>query len=224
MKIAKIFQMLTYWPTYGFFRILTRYKIEGQENLIGLENKGVIFASNHASFLDGPISAASMPRHSFYPSRFFPIRFLVLKKYFKWINPFLPPLCFLIAAYVRINGSIPIEKTGGDLFKALKDAISALKNGDKIWIYPEGGMTKDGNLRQGKRGVAFLRKQTGAPVVPVGIVGSFKTFWFPEIFSTLLHRNKVIVRIGKPIYSFGDITLEEETKIIMSKIAELMKS
>ncbi len=223
MKIAKIFQMLTYWPTYGFFRILTDYKIEGQENLKGLENKGIIFASNHASFLDGPISAASMPRCGFYPSRFFPIRFLALRKYFKWINPFLPPLCFLIAAYVRINGSIPIERTGGDLFKALKNATEALKNGDKIWIYPEGGMTKDGNLRQGKRGVAFLRKQTGAPIVPVGINGSFKTFWFPEIFSTLLRKNKVVVRIGKPIYTLGDATLEEETGIIMSKIAELLK-
>lgn len=221
MKIAKYFQALTYWPIYGTLRILTHYKIEGQENLKGLEGQGVIFASNHASFLDGPISAASMPRKGFYPSEFFPIRFLALRKFYNWINPF-GPLCFFVAFYVRINGSIPIYKTGGDLFRALSLAIEAVKNGDKVWIYPEGKRTKDGNLQPGKRGMVFLHQQTGAPLVPVAITGSFRTFWFPKIFGTFLRRNKIIVRIGKPIYSLGKISLEEGTDVVMNRIAELL--
>jgi len=222
VKIAKIVQALTYWPIYGTLRILTRYQVEGQENLKGLENQGIIFASNHTSYVDGPICAACMPRASWYPHEFFPIRFMAWKKFFKWFNPFLPPLSFFVAAYVRYNGSVPVERAGGDLLRALRYAIEALKTGDKLWIYPEGGITKDGKLQQGKRGVAFLHKQTKAPIVPVALIGTHKTFRFPKIFSTLLRKNKITVRIGKPIYDLGNVSLEEGTEKIMKSIGELM--
>lgn len=218
VKIAKIFQTVTYWPIYLALKLFWSYKIKGQENLKGLEDKGIIFASNHASYLDGPICAASMTRKSFYPSDFFPIRFLALRKYYNWFNPFPFPLNFFTAAYVKINGSIPIDKTSGDLLKALASATKALKLGDKVWIFPEGKRTKDGKLQQGKRGVAFLHKQTGAPIVPVAIIGSYKIF----SLKTLFRKNKLQVRIGKPIYSLGNISLEEGTDIIMQKIAELL--
>ncbi|MEW5908071.1 MAG: lysophospholipid acyltransferase family protein [Patescibacteria group bacterium] len=219
VQIAKIFQMLTYWPIYLGLKICAGYKIEGQENLKGLENKAVIFASNHASYLDGPICAASMPKESFYPNRFFPIRFLALRQYYNWRNPFPFPFNFLTAAYVRINGSIPIDKTGGDLLKALEEAITALKNGDKVWIYPEGSRTKDGNLQKGRRGVAFLQKQTSAPIVPVGITGSHKVC----SLKTLFRKNRVSIRIGKPVYSFGGGSLENNVENLMSAISSLIK-
>lgn len=219
MKIAKIFQMLTYWPIYGSLRIFARYKIEGQENLKGLENKGLIFASNHASYIDGPISAASMPRHSFYPSKFFPIRFLAFKKFFGLFGQFPFPISIPIALYVRVNGSIPVEKSGGDLFKALRKTIEALKNKNKVWIYPEGGITKDGHLQPGKRGIAFLHQQTGAPIIPVGIIGSYKIL-SPK---TILRKNKVKVKIGKPIFNLGDVSLEDGVNMVMRNIAQLLK-
>lgn len=217
-KIAKIFQAITYWPIFLTLKLLWRYEVTGQENLKGLEDKGIIFASNHASYLDGPISAASMPRDSFYPGKFFPIRFLALREFFNWRNSFPFLINYFVAAYVRVNGSIPINRTGGDLFKALTSAIEALKKGHKIWIYPEGEKTKDGNLQSGKRGVAFLHQQTKAPIVPVRIIGNFKMFSLKNIFN----RRKLYVKIGKPIYSFGNASLEEGTKIVMSKIAELL--
>lgn len=221
VKIAKIFQAFTYWPIYLSLKFFVRYKIEGQKNLKGLEDKGVIFASNHASFLDGPMCAASIPRNGFYPSGFFPIRFLALRQFYNWINPF-GPLCLFIAAYVRVNGSIPIDRTGGDLFKALKDALEALRNGDKVWIYPEGKRTKTGQLQPGKRGVAFLHKHTGAPVVPVGVIGSFRIFGIKKIWGTLLRRNKVTVRIGKPIYNLNSASLEEGAEKVMRGIGNLL--
>jgi len=218
VKIAKIFQAFTYWPIYLSLKFFANYKIEGQENLKGLEDKGVIFASNHASYIDGPISAASMPRRSFYPSGFFPIRFLALRQYYNWINPFPIPLNFLTAGYVRINGSIPIDRTGGDLFKALVNAVEALKNRDKVWIYPEGRRTQDGNLQPGKRGVAFLHQQTRAPIVPVGISGSFKM----SFLGFLLSKHKIRIKIGKPIYNLNNASLEKEAEKVMQEIGKLM--
>lgn len=216
-SIAKIFQAITYWPIYLFLKFFVHYEIDGQENLRGLENKAIIFASNHASYIDGPISAASMPRESFYPHKFFPIKFLVLREFFSIKNRFTFPFSLLMTAYVRINGSIPVDKAGGDLFKALKDVMEALDAGARIWIYPEGGMTKDGKLRQGKRGVAFLHQQTKAPIIPVGIIGNFGIL----STKTLLRKNKVKVKIGKPIYSLGEISLEEGVEKVMSEIAKL---
>ena len=122
-KIAKIVQAITYWPTYLTLRFFFHYEVEGQENLKGLEEKGVIFASNHASYIDGPISAASMPRNGWWPKDFLPMRFLVFKKFFGLFGQFLFPVSVPVALYVRFNGSIPVEKSGGDLFKALRCAI-----------------------------------------------------------------------------------------------------
>jgi len=222
-KIAKVVQALTYWPIYLLLKFFVHYQVEGQESLRELEKRGVIFASNHASYIDGPISAASMPRSGWWPSKFFPIRFLALKKFFNFFGGFPFPISLFTAAYVRLNGSIPVERTGGDLFKALEEVIKELRAGAKIWIYPEGGITKDGNLQQGKRGVVFLHQQTGAPIVPVALIGTFKIL----SLKTLFRKNKVKVNIGKPIYSLENCSrencdLEAGVEKIMSNIAELM--
>ena len=210
-KIAKTFQALTYWPIYWTLKFFVHFKIEGQENLRGLEDKGVIFVSNHASYIDGPISAATMPRDSWYPKKFFPIRFLALDKYFRYRY-------LLVALYVWINGSIKISRTGGDLRKSLINAIDALNNSACIWVYPEGKMTRDGKLQPGKRGMAFLHQETGAPIVPVGIIGNYGIL----SFGTLLRKSKLKVRIGKPIYSLGNASLEERVNVVMNRIAELL--
>ena len=216
---AKFFQAFTYWPILGVLKIFAGYTVEGQENLKDSEDKAIIFASNHASYFDGPISAACMPRKGFYPKNFFPVRFLSAKEFFEWKNRFRFPLSVWTALYVRINGSVSVEKTGGDLKKALHDSIVALKNQDKLWVYPEGKKSVDGKLQEGKRGVVFLHKETGAPIVPVAIIGSHN---LSSIANFLLRKNKIKIAIGKPIYLDDEISLEDGVVIVMNKIAELI--
>lgn len=217
--IPKFVQQLTYWPIYLTLKVFFRYQIEGQENLKGLEDKPVIFASNHASFVDGPICAAAMPRDLVVPAKFFPIRFLAAKEYFNyWRNSFPFPLSLFIAAYVRMNGSILVIRGLGDFQQNLAEAIKALKKGAKIWIYPEGKRTRDGKLQPGKKGAVYLHQVTGAPIVPVGVSGAFKIL-SPK---TLLGRTKVKIRIGRPISFPNSVSLEEGTEIIMKEIAKLL--
>ena len=197
--IPKLVQQLTYWPIYLVLKAFFYYQVEGQENLKGLEDKPVIFVSNHASYLDGPVCAAAMPRNSVVPHKFFPIRFLVVQEYFNyWKNSFPFPVSF-VAAYVRTNGSILVVRGLGDFQKNLAEAVKALKKGAKIWIYPEGKLTLDGKLQQGKKGAAYLHQTTGALIVPVGLSGTFGIF----------KSKKIKVKIGKPIHSLGNISLEE---------------
>ncbi|KKQ21702.1 hypothetical protein A2999_01635 [Candidatus Wolfebacteria bacterium RIFCSPLOWO2_01_FULL_38_11] len=215
--IPRIFQQFTYWPTYLALRILFDYKIEGWENIRGLEEKGVIFASNHASYIDGPICAASMPRESLLPKRFFPVRFIIVDEYYRWNNPFPFPFSIFSAAYVRINGSVPVTRGLNNLQENLAKAVEIVKKGEKLWIFPEGKFTKDGRLQPGKKGVAYLHQETKAPIVPVGIIGNYKILSFKSLFS----KNRLKIRIGKPIYSL-DSDLEKGVQTIMSEIARLL--
>ena len=183
VEIAKIFQQVCYWLIYLILKFFVHYKVEGQENLKGLEEGAVIFASNHASYIDGPVSAVAMPRHGFVPKRFFPVRFLVAKEYFGLKGQFPFPISILAAIFVRINGSIPIKRKLDGLHKDLEEAIKALEIGSKIWIYPEGRITSDGNLiRPGKKGVVYLHQQTHAPIVPVGLIGTYKILSIKTLF------------------------------------------
>ncbi|MEK9150887.1 MAG: lysophospholipid acyltransferase family protein [Patescibacteria group bacterium] len=217
--IAKAFQSVTYWPIYSALKFFARYKIEGQENLKGLENGGVIFASNHASFIDPQICGMAMPRESLTPQKFFPVRFLAAYEFFRWFkNPAFFPFSIIVAAYVRLNASIPVIRGLNNIEQNLAKAVEAVKNGDKIWIYPEGRVSKDGNIQKGKKGIVYLHQKTGAPIVPVGIIGNFGIL----SFKTLLRKNSVKIKIGRPIRSLIAETPEEAVSEVMRQIGDLV--
>src|SRR5690606_19208666 len=66
-----------------------------------------------------------------------------------------------------------------------------------VALYPEGTRSLDGRLYKGRTGVAFLALQTGAPVVPVGLVGTDKVMPVGAKFPSL--RERVTVRFGMPL-------------------------
>ena len=217
MKRAKIFQALHYWPTYLLLKFFVKYEVHGQEHLRGLENEAIILTSNHCSWFDGPIAAASLPRASLFPKKFFPIRFLVMERFFHWKY-------LAIAAFVRLNGSIKVPD-GAKKDAILQDAIAALKSGHTIWVYPEGGWDEknQGRLRRGRKGIVYLHRATGAKIVPVGIIGNHGLL-HPR---TLFRRKKVVVNIGHPIVSLDDsgaCTLTEGVAKVMARIQELINT
>ena len=216
--IPRLVQQIIYWPTYLTLRVFFCFRAEGQENLKGLEDGAVIFASNHASFLDGPICAAAMPREGVVPKRFFAVRFLVEKKAFALIKNIVPfPLSIVFAIYVRLNGSVPVVRGLKDIQKNLEEAVRALSKGTKMWVFPEGKLSKDGTLQEGKKGAAYLHQTTGAAIVPVGLVGTCR---MPSRFLRF-QRPCVTVRIGNPMRLPEGISLEEGTDLIMKEIAML---
>ena len=123
----------------GLFKLLFRLKVEGQENLKEIEDGPIIFASNHNSYIDGGIAGASLLKGSSYPKKFFPIRYLVGSEYFKWKY-------FPVNIFVMLVGSVKVKRAkikkedNSHLFDALSNAIKALNDENKVWIYPEGGL------------------------------------------------------------------------------------
>ncbi|MDR1823810.1 MAG: 1-acyl-sn-glycerol-3-phosphate acyltransferase [Bifidobacteriaceae bacterium] len=78
-----------------------------------------------------------------------------------------------IAGFMRGLGMIPVDRSGGSAsLAALDKGKEILAKGQLFGIYPEGTRSPDGRLYRGKTGVARLAIETGAPVVPVVMVGT----------------------------------------------------
>lgn len=88
-------------------------------------------------------------------------------------------------------------------------ALELLANGQTLIIYPEGRRSEDGKLGQAYSGAALLAVKSGAPIVPVGIVGTGQLtgkWWF-------FKRPKITINIGKPftLSTFHNKLSKEET-------------
>ena len=164
-------------------RLVYRPKIEGREKVP--QSGAVIFASNHLSFIDSIAIPVAAPR---------PVHFLAKSSYFEgtgfkgWMSK----------TFFQSIGAIPVRRGAG---QAALDALDLqrqlLDEGLAVALYPEGTRSTDGRLYKGRTGVAFLALQTGAPVVPVGLVGTNKVMPVGAKMPTLSER--ITVRFGDPL-------------------------
>lgn len=133
-----------------------RLRWEGVEH-VPLE-RGAILCPNHASYLD--------PTFLFYPIFFHRgrrlVRFLAVDIYFKG----------LLGWYLRLFESIRVSKDRIDL-KAYRETIARLNEGKLVGIFPEGERTRDGRFMTFQIGAACIAIQTGAPLIPVTINGTY---------------------------------------------------
>jgi 1-acyl-sn-glycerol-3-phosphate acyltransferase len=160
------------------FRFAWRIRCEGLENL---PSQGpVVVCPNHVSVLDSFILPSVLPRR---------ITYIGKAEYLEsWKTRTLFPAL----------GMIPIDRSGGEASKrALDEAAAVLERGELFGIYPEGTRSRDGKLHKGHTGPARLALRTGAPLVPVGLVGTDRIqppdAKLPKVFEPCL------VRIGRPI-------------------------
>lgn len=149
--------MAAFW--YYFILTLARFAFWclGGLRSVGESNiprkGGVIVAPYHVSHLDPEAVACGTNRM---------LRFMAKEELFQHK---------LFGRFIGSIGAFPVKRGEGDT-EAIRFAIEAIKGGDAVLIFPE-GTRGDGRVVQPiNRGVAMLAKRTGAPVVPVGIVGT----------------------------------------------------
>jgi 1-acyl-sn-glycerol-3-phosphate acyltransferase len=95
-------------------------------------------------------------------------------------------------------GMIPIDRRGGEHAQAaLLAAEAVLRSGGLFAIYPEGTRSRTGDLHRGRTGAARLAIETGAPVIPVGLMGTAEVLPVgsrrPRFF------RPITIRLGAPI-------------------------
>ncbi|HEY8372570.1 MAG TPA: lysophospholipid acyltransferase family protein [Pseudonocardiaceae bacterium] len=163
-------------------RLLYRPVVEGVENIP--RTGPVIIASNHLSFIDSVVIPLMMPR---------PVAFLAKAEYFQGRGL----KGRLMRWFFTAQGAIPVQRGNGRAAReSLDTAIEVLSSGGAFGIYPEGTRSRDGRLHRGHVGVARLTLATGAPVVPVGLIGTDE---LQPVGSRLPRIRPFTVRFGTPL-------------------------
>jgi 1-acyl-sn-glycerol-3-phosphate acyltransferase len=151
----------------------------GRENLLPV----AVYTSNHTSFMDTPLVFSSLP---------FQFRILAKQSLWKW--PF-------IGWHLQRSGQIPVdEESGSGSVAGLNRAIRVLKSGMPLFIFPEGGRTKDGQVQSFMRGPAYISIRARVPLVPMALIGTFELL---PIHTHHFRPRPVKLVIGKPIDPSG---------------------
>ncbi len=133
-------------------RLVYRFKVRGDENIPTAG--AAILVCNHVSFVDAVLLMAASPR---------PIRFIMDHRIFA-----MPVLGW----FFRLAKAIPIasQREHPAVYEqAFARAREVLADGDLLCIFPEGAITRDGELGEFRAGVMKLLETNPVPVVPLAL-------------------------------------------------------
>jgi 1-acyl-sn-glycerol-3-phosphate acyltransferase len=167
-----------------------------------------ILAFNHLSFSDHFFGPLPLPRK---------VTFLAKSEYFTGRG-----LKGLISkAFFRGVGQIPVDRAGGAASeRALRTGLRVLAEGKLLGIYPEGTRTPDGRLYRGHTGVARLALDSGAPVIPCAMIGTFEMQPPGRLLPRLSIRPGV--RYGKPLDFSRYAALKSDRLVLRAVTDEIM--
>lgn len=170
-----------YGTWYGFILFLARvllFRIPGGLRVKGRQNVPMdgplLVAPNHVSNLDPEAVAVSMPRQ---------IAFMGKAELFK--VPILAPL-------IRSLGCFPVHRGTADT-EALRLAYKLLGEGRALLMFPEGARGDGKLLTSVSRGIAMVARRSGAPVLPVAVIGTHRR----------MPKGRVIPGFGRTTVVFG---------------------
>ncbi len=167
----------------GLFLALFKYKVEGLENL---PKKGkIILAGNHTGWLDTFIVQMATKRHLWFVTGPAAFQIPIVKYLLKYFN--VLPLQF------------------GKGLEALDSAVTQLKKGEAVIIFPEGKLTPNGELCKFHRGVGIIAKQADCAVVPFAIKGGFESWKYNRKLPKLF--NHIVIQFGQP---YRDLSKDEK--------------
>lgn len=193
----------------GLLNVLSQWEVSGAENIP--KEGPLIVAVNHISFLDGLYLALAVPRHVH----------LIMK-----VEGLDIPV---LGGFIGLWGAFPVRRGVVDR-KALAEALNLLEQGKVLGIFPEGTRSKGEDsyqLKRAKAGVTVIALRSGAPILPVGMIGTQIPFSRRSPWLRL-RRPKVQICIGEPFKlpdyegSFDRQTLFDATSEVMYRIADLL--
>ena len=182
-------------------KIFFRLRVEGLENLPQKTN--FIIVANHLSFMDPIVVGVAIPQK---------VHWITHRLLFK--IPILRLFFYLTACIPSGNSS--------------SKAAELLFQNKNVGMFPEGAISRSGELLDFKRGSAMLAMKTGRPVVPCAVLGTFKALPFGRMFPKFV---KIKVKVGKPRYFLkefyiiiDDVDMQEGLIKIRNTIKELLNA
>jgi len=153
-------EFLMRFLSWVFVNIMYRIKVRGLENIP--ETGPALLVCNHVSFMDALVIGGSVRR---------PVRFVMDHNIFK-----IPMMGFIF----RTSRAIPIAPAREDpaaLAQAFDQIDAELAEGEIVCIFPEGKLTRHGEMNEFKRGVERILERRAVPVVPMALRGLWGSFF-----------------------------------------------
>lgn len=161
-----------------YLRAAYRFEVQGAERFPA--EGPVIVVANHLSFMDSFWIPLCTPRR---------VVFLAKAEYFE---------SWKTAWFFRGMGMIPVKRgVRHQAEAALQAGLEHLEGAGVLGMYPEGTRSPDGKLHRGRTGVARLALRSGAPIVPVGLIGSREVM--PKDARLPRLRGNITARVGSPM-------------------------
>ncbi|MHC4470505.1 MAG: lysophospholipid acyltransferase family protein [Planctomycetota bacterium] len=174
-RLEAFFRILLYPVAEPLSRVVFDLRFE-EARFIPRRGPALLVA-NHQGYLDPFFLQMATVR---------PIRYMMTSDFYD-LRAFRP--------FFRFVGAIRVPERGPTR-DAIRDALRVLEEGGIVGIFPEGQLSRDGELGQALPGAAFLAARSGAPVVPARIRGSIdvlpKGQWLPR-------QAPVRIRFGPPL-------------------------
>lgn len=154
-------EFLMRFLSWVLVRTLYRLRAQGIEENVPDEGPALLVC-NHVSYMDALILAATIPR---------PVRFVM---YYKIFNIPVMRWIFRTAKAIPIAGA----RENPELMRRAFDEIdAALAEGEIVGIFPEGALTKDGEMSAFKSGVEKVLERREVPVIPMALRGMWTSMW-----------------------------------------------
>jgi 1-acyl-sn-glycerol-3-phosphate acyltransferase len=125
-----------------------------------------------------------------------------------------------MAAFFTSLGHVPVERADTRAAASVIDVgVDVLRQGNALGIFPEGTRSPDGRTHKFRTGVARLALRSGAPVIPVGLIGTREVQPPGE---RRWHRAHVEVHFGEPV-SFGHRAAEERSARVLREVTDTIR-
>jgi long-chain acyl-CoA synthetase len=185
-----------------FFKVYNGLTVRGVANLP--KSGPYIIAPNHLSLADAPSVVAAVTR-SIGPRTFF----------LGTTDFFGGPLTSKIAEFIQV---IPVDMDS-KLYGALQLSAYVLRQGKILCVFPEGSRSRDGNIKEFKKGVGIIARELNLPVVPVAIDGTYQVLAPGKRFP---RPARISVTFGKPIAP-ADMDYDGIVKKLYQEVVGLLK-
>ncbi|KRD31886.1 MULTISPECIES: MFS transporter [unclassified Lysobacter] len=153
-------EFLMRFMSWVLVRALYRLRVKGVEQIP--DEGAALVVCNHVSYMDALILSASIPR---------PVRFVM---YYKIFNIPVMSWIFRTAKAIPIAGA---RENPEIMRRAFEEIEAALADGQIVGIFPEGALTKDGEIAKFKSGVEHILEKQPVPVIPMALRGMWTSMW-----------------------------------------------
>jgi acyl-[acyl-carrier-protein]-phospholipid O-acyltransferase/long-chain-fatty-acid--[acyl-carrier-protein] ligase len=201
-NIVKIIQLTAYWPLLLLFKILFNFKVRGTDNLKKAGDSFII-AVNHISYLDPLSVPLAMP----FRFKYFPLFYMAYDYFYD------------IFFFYRFFGAIRAH-AGRDLELSGRPLINLLTCGERVVIFPEGGINRGIKIRP-RRGISYVAANSNKLIIPLRIESNLDgavSVLGGKVIDLLTGKHWIKMIYGKPF------RIEETIGKIPESLFELRKA